>query len=137
MIEMIEMLLTLWVLPSLLTLALLLLMLFGAPRWRGNPWVYRVGFALLGGFLTPTLLGAGHGGVPCATIGGLVMILTQLQWIGDLQADFMGIGIRNRGIWIMSTPALVVFAAMMFVPLRTARPARFGFGDEGDGNGNG
>lgn len=32
------------------------------------------------------------------------MILTQLQWIGDLQVDFMGIGIRNRGIWIMSTP---------------------------------
>lgn len=57
MIEMIEMLLALWVLPSLLTLALMLLMLFGAPRWRGNPWVYRVGFALLGGFLTPTLLG--------------------------------------------------------------------------------
>ncbi|KUJ03104.1 hypothetical protein AR275_18930, partial [Stenotrophomonas maltophilia] len=88
MIEMIEMLLALWVLPSLLTLALMLLMLFGAPRWRGNPWVYRVGFALLGGFLTPTLLGAGHGGLPCATIGGLVMILTQLQWIGDLQVDF-------------------------------------------------
>ncbi len=38
MIEMIEMLLALWVLPSLLTLALMLLMLFGAPRWRGNPW---------------------------------------------------------------------------------------------------
>ncbi|WP_259344789.1 hypothetical protein [Stenotrophomonas pavanii] len=137
MIEMIEMLLALWVLPSLLTLALMLLMLFSAPRWRGNPWVYRVGFALLGGFLTPTLLGAGHGGLPCATIGGLVMILTQLQWIGDLQIGFMGIGIRNRGIWIMSTPALVVFAAMMFVPLRTARPARFGFGDDGNGNGNG
>ena len=93
MIEMIEMLLALWVLPSLLTLALMLLMLFG----------------------------------------GLVMILTQLQWIGDLQVDVMGIGIRNRGIWIMSTPALVVFAAMMFVPLRTARPARFGFGDDANG----
>ncbi|WP_239510891.1 hypothetical protein [Stenotrophomonas maltophilia] len=62
MIEMIQMLLMLWVLPSLLTLALLLMMLFGAPRWRGNPWVYRAGFALLGGCLTPTLLGAGHGG---------------------------------------------------------------------------
>ncbi|WP_258391918.1 hypothetical protein [Stenotrophomonas maltophilia] len=53
--------------------------------------------------------------------------------IGDLQVDFMGIGIRNRGIWIMSTPALVVFAAMMFVPLRMARPARFGFGDDANG----
>lgn len=31
----------------------------------------------------------------------------------------------------------MVFAAMMFVPLRTARPARFGFGDDGNGNGNG
>ncbi len=62
MIEMIQMLLMLWVLPSLLTLALLLMMLFGAPPWRGNPWVYRAGFALLGGCLTPTLLGAGHGG---------------------------------------------------------------------------
>ncbi|HFK2922670.1 TPA: hypothetical protein ACGY72_003888 [Stenotrophomonas maltophilia] len=53
---------------------------------------------------------------------------THLQWIGDLQADFMGIGIRNRGIWIMSSPALVGFAAMLFVPLRTARPARLDSG---------
>ncbi|KRG48725.1 hypothetical protein [Stenotrophomonas beteli] len=53
---------------------------------------------------------------------------THLQWIGDLQADFMGIGIRNRGIWIMSSPALVGFAAMLFVPLRTAQPARLDSG---------
>ncbi|HCT26402.1 MAG TPA: hypothetical protein DIW85_09305 [Stenotrophomonas sp.] len=128
---MIELLLTLWVLPSLLTLALLLLMLFRAPRWRGNPWVYRVGFALLGGFLTPTFLGAGHGGMPCATIGGIVMVLMHLEWIGDLKVDFMGFGTTH--IWIMSTPSLVVFAGMMFVPLRTARPARFGFADESNG----
>ncbi|WP_285317742.1 hypothetical protein [Stenotrophomonas maltophilia group sp. Smal35] len=128
---MMELVLVYLVLPAALTLALLVLMAKRAPRWKGNPWLYRAGFAFLAGLLSPTLLMGGHGGLPGPTIGGLVMVLTRLEWIGDLRASFIGFGSKDFGF--LSAPFLVVFALTMFVPLRTARPAHFGFADDSDG----
>lgn len=118
---MMELVLVYLVLPAVLTLALLVLMVKRASRWKGNPWLYRAGFAFLAGLLSPTLLMGGHGGLPGPTIGGLVMVLTRLEWIGDLRASFIGFGSKDFGF--LSAPFLVVFALAMFVPLRTARPA--------------
>ncbi|WP_258392089.1 hypothetical protein [Stenotrophomonas maltophilia] len=128
---MMDLVVTQWLLPWLLTLGLLLLMWRCAPYWKGNPWLYRAGFAFLAGLLSPTLLMGGHGGLPGPTIGGLVMVLTRLEWIGDLRASFIGFGSKDFGF--LSAPFLVVFALTMFVPLRTARLARFGFADDSDG----
>lgn len=119
------------VVPALLTLALLVLMWRWAPRWRGNPWLYRVGFAFLAGLLSPTLLMAGHGGLPGPTIGGLVLVLMRLEWIGDLHANFIAFGSKDAGF--LSAPFLVVFALALFIPLRTVRPATIGFDDDAAG----
>jgi len=119
------------VLPALLTLASLVLMWRWAPRWRGNPWLYRVGFAFLVGLLSPTMLMAGHGGLPGPTIGGLVLVLMRLEWIGDLHANFIAFGSNDAAF--LSAPFLIVFALALFIPLRTARPATFGFDDNAAG----
>jgi hypothetical protein len=125
---MIGLVISVLVLPALLTLALLVLMWRWAPRWRGNPWLYRVGFALLAGLLSPTMLMAGHGGLPGPTIGGLVLVLMRLEWIGDLHANFIAFGSNDAAF--LSAPFLVVFALALFIPLRTVRPATFGFDDD-------
>ncbi len=126
---MMDMVVTQWLLPWLLTLALLLLMWRCAPYWKGNAWVYRAGFALLAGLLTPTLLLAGHGVLPVPTIGGLVTVLQRLGWIGNLDFNILAVGTDN--IWFLFTPFQMVSIGMLFFPLRTARPARLGFGGKG------
>lgn len=126
---MMDMVVTQWLLPWLLTLALLLLMWRCAPYWKGNAWVYRAGFALLAGLLTPTLLLAGHGVLPVPTIGGLVTVLQRLEWIGNLDFNILAVGTDN--IWFLFTPFQMVSIGMLFFPLRTARPARLGFGGKG------
>ncbi|HHA2818358.1 TPA: hypothetical protein ACOFCQ_000894 [Stenotrophomonas maltophilia] len=128
---MMDMVVTQWLLPWLLTLALLLLMWRCAPCWKGNAWVYRAGFALLAGLLTPTLLLAGHGVLPVPTIGGLVTVLQRLEWIGDLDFNILAVGTDN--IWFLFTPFQMVSIGMLFFPLRTARPARLGFGGKTTG----
>ena len=128
---MMGMVLTLWLLPWLLTLALLVLMWRCAPWWKGNAWVYRAGFAFLAGLLTPTLLLAGHGVLPVPTVGGLLTVLQRLKWIGDLDVNLLALGTDN--IWFLFTPFQMVFIGMLFVPLRPARPARLGFSGGTDG----
>lgn len=115
-------------LPALLPLALLVIMWRRAPRWRGDPWLYRVMFSLLAALLAPTLLMAGHGGLPCPTIGGLVLVLMDLEWIGQLQMNLIAFGTEDTAI--LSAPFLFVFAIALFIPLRTVRPATFGFDDD-------
>ncbi|HFT6977831.1 MULTISPECIES: hypothetical protein [Stenotrophomonas] len=123
---MMDLVVTQWLLPWLLTLALLLLMWRCAPYWKGNAWVYRAGFALLAGLLTPTLMLAGHGVLPVPTVGGVVTVLLRLEWIGDLDFNLLAVGTDN--IWFLFTPFQMVSIGMLFFPLRTARPARLGFG---------
>ncbi|AWH19253.1 hypothetical protein C1922_19005 [Stenotrophomonas sp. ZAC14D2_NAIMI4_7] len=115
------MILALVLLAPLLPLALLVLMWRRAPRWQGNPWLYRAGFAFLAALLSPTLLMAGHGGLPCPTFGGLILVFMRLEWIGDLQLNLIAFGSKDAAI--LSAPFLVVFAAAMLIPLRTARRA--------------
>lgn len=85
-------------------------------------------FSLLAALLAPTLLMAGHGGLPCPTIGGLVLVLMDLEWIGQLQVNLIAFGTEDTAI--LSAPFLFVFAIALFIPLRTARPAVFGFDDD-------
>ncbi|WP_303637111.1 hypothetical protein [Stenotrophomonas tuberculopleuritidis] len=121
------MILAIALLPALLPLALLVLLWRRAPRWQGNPWLYRLVFAVLAALLAPTLLMAGHGGLPCPTLGGLILVLMKLEWIGDLKVNLIAFGSRDTAI--LSAPMLVVFAIALFIPLRTARPATLGIDD--------
>lgn len=125
------MLLAIAFLPALLPLAGLVRMWRRAPRWQGSPWLYRAGFALLAALLAPTLLMAGHGGLPCPTFGGLILVLMDLEWVGDLKANLIAIGSKDTAI--LSAPFLVVFAIALFIPLRTARPATLDFDDDSTG----
>lgn len=125
------MLLAIAFLPALLPLAGLVRMWRRAPRWQGSPWLYRAGFALLAALLAPTLLMAGHGGLPCPTFGGLILVLMDLEWVGDLKANLIAIGSKDTAI--LSAPFLVVFAIALFIPLRTARLATLDFDDDSTG----
>lgn len=71
---------------------------------------------LLAPLLAPTLLMAGHGGLPCLTFGGLVRVFMGLECIGDLHLIALG----SNGAAILPAPFLVVSAAAVFIPLRTA-----------------
>ena len=115
------MILALVLLAPLLPLGLLVLMWRRAPRWQGNPWLYRAGFAFLAALLAPTLLMAGHGGLPCPIFGGLILVFMRLEWIGDLQLNLIAFGSNDAAI--LSAPFLAVFAAALFIPLPTTRRA--------------
>jgi hypothetical protein len=51
-----------------------------------------------------------------------------LEWIGQLQVNLIAFGTEDTAI--LSAPFLFVFAIALVIPLRTARPAVFGFDDD-------
>lgn len=110
-------------LSILAPLALLVLMWRRAPRWHGNPYLYRLVFALMAALLAPTLLMAGHGGLPCPTFGGVLLVLKDLERVSDLKLNLIGFGTDHSAI--LSAPFMVVFVIALFVPVPTAKSVAF------------
>ena len=102
-------------LAALCTLAVLLatVMLFRRrARCTAHPWLYRTALSTLIALLCPTLLVAGHGGLPLPTITGAATVLAAVP-LDELRLTWVGLGSRDAGVLL--APGLVSFALAMLV----------------------
>lgn len=99
------------ILASLAVLGASIALFRSRHRHVRHPIAYRLALSALVALLCPTLVLAGHGGLPVPTVAGLTIVLVQLSSISDLEVALIGVG--DSDVVVLIPPALIAFSCVL------------------------